>query len=203
MTAQELDDAMFRVASGWDGAVGPRTCIALLGALVIILTLRVFWKRECSVLVGGLWLLVGAACVTFSIIPQAIVTLIVGTDYFTRIRVVMGGLSVFVLLITLESIRRTKLQERYAILWVMTGMVVLVCALFPHAVNLLRAVVGMQYATAVVAVAFIFLVMVAFHFSIAMSAMESDRDRIAQRLAVLETRMKELEERIRKPGDPS
>jgi hypothetical protein len=76
--------------------------------------------------------------------------------------------------------------------------VIFLCALFPEAVNLFRAVTGMQYVTAVVAVAFTFLVLVAFNFSIAMSAMEADRDKIAQKVAVLEARLNELEQKLGK-----
>ena len=195
-----LDESVFRFITGWDSAVGLRSAFALFGTLIIILTIRIIWKRDCTFLAGALWLLIGAICVIFSMTPQRIVDFVVSTDYLTRVRTIIGGISVLVLLTTLESIRRTKLQERYALLWLATGAMVFLCALFPQAVNLFRAVTGMQYVTAVVAVAFTFLVLVAFNFSIAMSAMESDRDKIAQKVAVLEARLNELE---RKSGEKS
>jgi hypothetical protein len=191
-----LDESVLHFMTGWDSAVGLRSAFALFGTLILILTIRIVWKKDCTFLTGALWLLVGAVCVFFSMIPQQIVDFVISTDYLTRVRAIMGGISVLVLLTTLESIRRTKLQERYALLWLATGAMVLLCALLPEAVNLFRAVTGMQYVTAVVAVAFTFLVLVAFNFSIAMSAMESDRDKIAQKVAVLEARLNELEQKL-------
>jgi len=196
MNPNELDTGMLRFTTGWDAAVVPRSIIALFGALILLLTLRAIWKRDCGVPAALLWLIAGAVSLTFACIPQQIVNSVMTTEYILRLRIVMGGLSLLVLLITLESIRKTRLQERYALLWVATALTILLCALFPQAVNLFRAVTGMQYGTAVVAVAFTFLVLVAFHFSIAMSAMENDRDKIAQRVALLEFRVKELETKL-------
>jgi hypothetical protein len=196
MNPDKFDTEILRYATGWDAAVVPRSIIALFGALVLLLTLRVIWKRNCGVPAALLWLIVGAASLTFACIPQQIVNSVMRSEYLLRLRVVMGGLSLLVLLITLESIRKTRLQERYALLWVATALAILLCALFPQAVNLFRAVTGMQYGTAVAAVAFTFLVLVAFHFSISMSAMEIDRDKIAQKVALLEFRLKELETKL-------
>jgi hypothetical protein len=192
----ELDESVLRFAMGWDSAVAARTMFALFGALVLILTIRVLWKRNCSPLAGMLWLLLGGMCVMFSIIPDTIVMIVLSAEYLTRIRFIMGGISILVLLITLESIRTTRLQERYALLWVVTALVLLLCAIFPRAVDLFRAITGMHYETALASVALIFLALVGFHFSTAMSAMESDRDKIAQKLAVLEKRVEELEGRL-------
>jgi hypothetical protein len=201
MNPNTLDESVLYFMNGWDSAVTARSAFAIFGVLILILTIRVLWKRDCTFLAATLWLLVGAVSVVFSIIPQPIVDFVSATEYFARIRVIMGGISLLVLLTTLESIRRTKLQERYALLWVVTGLAIFLCAIFPRAVNLFRAVTGMQYVTAVVAVAFTFLVLVAFNFSIAMSAMECDRDKIAQKVAILEARLRELERKIGK--DPS
>ncbi len=190
-----VDENILRYAVGWNEAIMPRTIIALLGGLVLILTIRTIWKRDCSFLAGLLWLVAGAVMLAFSFYPQEIINSVIRTEYLTRIRMIMGGVSVIVLLVTFESIRRTHLQERYALLWVATALVVLLCAFLPDAVALFRAVTGMEYATAMVAVAFTFLVLVAFHFSIAMSAMQSDQSKLAQRIAILEARLRRLEEK--------
>jgi hypothetical protein len=145
------------------------------------------------VVVAGLWLLAGLFMLAFAAAPQAMVTFIIGAEYILRLRIVMGGLSIFVLLITLESIRVTRLQERYALLWVATALVMLAAALFPQAVNILRAVLGVQYVEAMVALAFTFLVLLAFHFSISVSAQQSKLDKNTQRIAILEARIEELE----------
>ena len=54
------------------------------------------------------------------------------------------------------------------------------------------------------AVAFTFLVLVAFHFSIALSAIQSRESKMAQRVALLEARLNQLErDRAKDDTDPS
>jgi hypothetical protein len=110
-------------------------------------------------------------------------------------RVIAVAMSVLVLLITLESIRRTHLHERYAILWVLTAGGILFVSLFPHAIDLLRALMGMSYVAALVAFAFVFLLMVSFHFSITLSAMQDKQSQMAQRIALLQEELRELREK--------
>jgi hypothetical protein len=107
-------------------------------------------------------------------------------------RVIAAVISLGVLTITLESIRRTHLHERYAILWVVTSVVILFISLFPHAIDLLRALMGMSYVAALVAFAFVFLLLVAFHFSITLSAMQDKQAKMAQRIALLQEELKQL-----------
>lgn len=113
-----------------------------------------------------------------------------------RIRVLMGGVSIGVLLITLLAIRSYKLREKYAVLWLATAIMITLAAFFPQAVDLTRQWFGMQYVTSVVAVVFVFLVLVSFHFSIALSALNDKAAATASRCAILEARLQELERRM-------
>ena len=56
-------------------------------------------------------------------------------SYLARIRILMGMVSGLVLLVTLESLRRYHLRERYAILWMVTGLLILLTAIFPEALD--------------------------------------------------------------------
>jgi hypothetical protein len=69
----------------------------------------------------------------------------------------------------------------------------MLCALFTQVLDFFCALLGMQYVTFVVTVIFSFLLLVAFHFSIALSRLTDDRARIAQRCAHLEARIEALE----------
>jgi hypothetical protein len=195
MNPNTLDELSARLVTGWDEAFGARILFALLGAVILVFTVRALVRRESSLVIAALWLLAGLAFAGFSLQPQRIVTFAVRIPYMTRTRTIIGTLSVVVLLTTLEAIRRTHLQERYALLWVATALVLLIAAVFPPVVALLRALTGTDYATAVVAVAFTFLVLVAFHFSISFSAGQVRQTRMAQRIALLETRLRALESR--------
>ena len=113
-----------------------------------------------------------------------------------RIRVLMGVVSVGVFLITLLAIRGYKLREKYAVLWLATAVMIILTAFFPHIVDKARVWFGMQYVTSVVAVVFTFLVLVSFHFSIALSALNDKAALTASRCAILEARIHELERRL-------
>ena len=114
----------------------------------------------------------------------------------TRIRVLMGAVSVGVFLITLLAIRGYKLREKYAVLWLATAATITLAAFFPQVMDAAREWFGMQYVTSVVAVVFVFLVLVSFHFSIALSALNDKLAATASRCAILEARLQELERRM-------
>lgn len=120
--------------------------------------------------------------------------------FLGRIRLLMGSLSFLVLLVTFEAVRRSHLQERYALLWLSTGIILMLCGMFTGVLDFFCALFGMQYVTFIVAVIFTFLLLVAFHFSIALSALTDDRSRLAQRCAQLEARLEELERAVRGKG---
>ena len=113
-----------------------------------------------------------------------------------RIRALMGAVSVGVFLITLLAIRGYKLREKYAVLWLATAAMITLAAFFPQMMDAAREWFGMQYVTSVVAVVFVFLVLVSFHFSIALSALNDKMAATASRCAILEARIRELERRL-------
>jgi len=113
-----------------------------------------------------------------------------------RIRLVMGFLSFLVLMITLESVRRFAMEERYALLWVSTGLILLVFAVYPDAVGWIAAITGMQYVTAINVVVFAFLLLVTFHLSLALSKSRDSEKRICQYVASLELRLASLERQL-------
>jgi hypothetical protein len=202
MTPAELEALRQRLMLGWDDAILTRWILAAAGALVLGLTLRALRRPETSSVIGVMWAVVGLTLLAFAFWAQSIVTGIVQVPYMTRIRFVVGGISVLVLCITWESIRRTHLHERYALLWVATALVLLAAAIFPKLIGVFRALTGTQYTTAVIAVAFTFLILVAFHFSIALSASQTRQTRIAQRLAILENKLHRME-RERRASAPA
>ena len=112
-----------------------------------------------------------------------------------RIRALMGVVSICVFLIALLAIRNYKLREKYAVLWLATAAMITLAAFFPQLMDLAREWFGMQYITSVVTVVFLFLVLVAFHFSIALSALNDKAAATASRCALLEARIRELEQK--------
>ncbi len=190
----EFSDLVNQLILHWEGAAVQRIIVGLLGLGILVQTIRARTRHKCSGPMALIWILLAIAMMLFAGDPQGFITVVISTEYITRIRIIMAALSLLVLLITWENVRSTQLQERYALLWVATSLIVLICALFPAVVDLFRAVSGMSYVMAVVSVMFTFLLLVAFHFSITLSSMALKHSKVAQRVAILEARLQTLED---------
>ena len=112
----------------------------------------------------------------------------------TLILGVAGSATVIIALF--EMMRRHRLREKYAVLWLATAATITLAAFLPQVMDLAREWFGMQYVTSVVAVVFTFLILVSFHFSIALSALNDKAAATASRCAILEARIQELERRL-------
>ncbi len=110
-----------------------------------------------------------------------------------KVSVVASIASLLLLLIVFELIRSRRLRERYAILWLVTGVVLLVLSAWRDALNTIAGWVGVTtYPPAVLfAVATIFILMVLLHYSTVLSKLSDQNVVLAQRLALLEQALDE------------
>ena len=103
---------------------------------------------------------------------------------------------VVVLSAIIELIRRHRLQERYALLWIATGTVMLVLAVWRDALHTFADFVGVAYPpSALFMVAGLFVLVVLLHFSMVLSKLSDQNKTLAQRIALLEERLRERDER--------
>ena len=114
----------------------------------------------------------------------------------SRIQVVAIVAAVALLLIVLELVRRRRLMERYALLWLLSAVVILALALWQNALNQLASAMGILSApNALFFVAVGFILLLLLHFSAAMSRLSDQTKVLAQRQAILEQRLRETERR--------
>jgi len=99
----------------------------------------------------------------------------------------------------LELIRKRRLKERYALLWLLTGLALLVLSLWRDGLNTIAGWVGIEtYPPAVLfAVATLFILLVLLDYSTAISKLADQNVLLAQRLALLEERLRGRKE----PGE--
>jgi hypothetical protein len=111
-----------------------------------------------------------------------------------RISVVAAVAAAMLLVVVFELIRSRRLQERYALLWLLTGAVILMLAVWGQALETIADLVGIAYApSALFVLASIFILVVLLHYSTVISKL-SDQNRIlAQRLSLLEHRLEKGE----------
>jgi hypothetical protein len=96
--------------------------------------------------------------------------------------------SILLILVVLELIRSGRLRERYALLWLATGLVLLVLSVWRGGLNTIAGWVGVTgYPPAVLfAVATLFILAVLLHYATVISRLSDQSTILAQRLALLE-----------------
>jgi len=103
--------------------------------------------------------------------------------------------AILLLLGVLELVRRRRLREKYALLWIVTALVVLVLSVWRGAVTAIAGYLGVSYGPAVIfAVGAVFVLVVLLHYSTVISALTDRSVLLAQRIAILEQRIDALEE---------
>jgi hypothetical protein len=103
---------------------------------------------------------------------------------------------VLVLGAIVELIRRHRLQERYALLWIVTGGVMLFLAIWRSALDAFAKLVGVAYPpSALFMVAGLFVFVVLLHFSTVLSRLSEQNKTLAQRLALLEEELRSKDEK--------
>lgn len=118
------------------------------------------------------------------------------TDIIVK-RIIMAVMGLVLMGITFESVRRQKLHERYAILWMLSGFAVLVCAVVPALPESIARLLGITFIEAAGYFFAFFLMLVLFHISLAISKLRFNRDAAARRIALLQAEL----ERMKSQGE--
>jgi cell division protein FtsW (lipid II flippase) len=110
-----------------------------------------------------------------------------------KVSIVASLASVVLLLVVFELIRSRRLRERYALLWLLTGTVLLVLSAWRGGLNTIARWVGVEtYPPAILfAVASFFILAVLLHYSTVISSLSDQNSILAQRIALLEARLDE------------
>ena len=105
------------------------------------------------------------------------------------------------LLIVFELLRRRRLIERYALIWLGSAVVLLGLAIWTNLLEIVSKALGIAYPpNALFLIAFLFILLLLLHFSVVVSRLADQTKVLAQRLAQLEARVQddraELQEQV-------
>lgn len=107
----------------------------------------------------------------------------------SRIQVVAIVASAALLLVILELVRQRRLMERYALLWLLSSLVLLALAVWNDGLSTFSEAIGVVTpSNALFLVAFGFVLVLLLHFSLAVSRLADQTKVLAQRLAMLDER---------------
>jgi hypothetical protein len=129
----------------------------------------------------------------------------------TRIQILAIIATCALLLFVLELVRRRRLQERYALLWLVCTVFLLILACWRDALTKVANLVGIAYPpNALFFLAFATILVVLLHFSVVISRLSDQTKVLAQRVAMLDERLgrhetrheaiEEAEERVAEPA---
>ena len=114
-----------------------------------------------------------------------------------RLRIVSIGATLALFLLVFELVRRRRLMERYALLWLFSTVVLLGLAVWKHLLEEVASAIGIFYApSALFVVAFGFILAILLHFSLVISRMADQTKVLAQRVGLLQQRLDLVEGRL-------
>jgi hypothetical protein len=110
-----------------------------------------------------------------------------------RIQLVAVASSLHLLVVGLALVRRKRLLERYALLWLLSAFILLVLAAWRELLEYVASAIGIHYApSALFVIAFGFVLLLLLHFSLVVSRLADQSKVLAQRVALLEEKQREL-----------
>jgi hypothetical protein len=108
-----------------------------------------------------------------------------------RVAVFASIAAALFLLVIFELIRSRRLQERYALLWLVTGGVILILSVWRDALRLVSQQIGIAYPpSALFIIGFLFILVVLLHYSTVISELAEKNVRLAQDIALVEERLR-------------
>jgi hypothetical protein len=104
------------------------------------------------------------------------------------------------LILVFDLVRRRRLLERYALVWMAVTVLLLMLSAWAGLLDRVADAIGISYPpSALFAAAFGFVIVLLLHFSVAVSRLTDQSRMLAQRLALLEQRLEGQESE--EPGE--
>jgi hypothetical protein len=117
------------------------------------------------------------------------------------VQIISIAVSLSILIIVIELIRRNYLKERYSLIWLAAATVLLGFSIWRKLLDFIALRIGIFYPPS-----FLFLLAIAFllvlllHFSTIVSSLSENNKRLAQEIGMLKTRIRDIESGNVPPG---
>ena len=112
----------------------------------------------------------------------------------THLRVIIGILCFALVGIIIELIRQNRLKEHYAIIWLLTAVSIFIFGIWPNSLNVISRIVRLHHLTTLFLVAFLFLLAIVLHYTLAISQLFDRNRRLTRELAWLRFELEQLRE---------
>jgi hypothetical protein len=114
----------------------------------------------------------------------------------------LGSLGLLALVV--ELVRRRKVGEAYSLLWLLTGLILVILSLWRELLDVMAGLVGIFYPPAALfVIGFGFVLLILLQFSVVVSRLSDENRSLIQRLAILDWRIRQLERELgEEPEEP-
>ena len=114
-----------------------------------------------------------------------------------RNKVVALVVSIGLLFLIIDLVRRRKLREEYSWFWLLTVSTILLLTVWFDLLRWITFLIGASIPSSTIfMLAFLFLILISLHFSVVISKLTDRNIELAQRYALLELELNEIKERI-------
>jgi hypothetical protein len=114
-----------------------------------------------------------------------------------RVKIVALIISLGMLFLIIELVRRRKLREEYSWLWLLTGSIILALMMWVDLLKWITHLIGaIVPSSTIFFFAFLFLMLISLHFSVVISKLTDRHKELAQRYALLELELRELKRQL-------
>jgi hypothetical protein len=117
-----------------------------------------------------------------------------GIQLRTRVFVILVGLAI--LFFILNLVRKKQLREQYALLWILSALVLCLSAVFIGGVERLSQLVGIYYPPAFLfLIAILMILVLQFHFSTVISNLREQNKTLIQDVGILTSELRQIREK--------
>jgi hypothetical protein len=118
-----------------------------------------------------------------------------------RTQIMIIVVSVLLLAIVLNMVRKRQVREQYSLLWIAGCIVLLLSAVFIRRVDALSRIVGIFYPPAFLfLIAILVIVVLQVHFSVVISSLKEQSRSLTQDLGILRSEILKLSRQLEKTG---
>ena len=101
-------------------------------------------------------------------------------------------ISLIILVVVVDLIRRGMLKEQYALLWIASAIVLMILSVWRGLLDIIASILGVAYPPSFLfLVAFLFLLLIVLHFSVVISNISEKNKKLSQEVALLKTMFEE------------
>jgi hypothetical protein len=127
-----------------------------------------------------------------------------GSQIETKAQIIALIATVAIFLLILELVRRRRLAERYALLWLLAAIAMLVLAIWTDGLDVIADLMGIQEpANAIFIIALGVIFVLLLHFSVATTRLAEETKILAQENARLDLELREASGRAAGADDPA